>query len=146
MQKWTLPKIKKALKEVSEKGWVKSRRTHDTGIGETLEYYTGLPESNIALPDFGIMEVKSQRKETSSMMTLFTKKPEGITNAEILKRFGYADPEFPKHSILHQTITNGKKNKRGFHCKVYPREGKLWILQGKTKLGYYELEFLRSKA
>ena len=146
MQKWTLPKIKKALKEVSEKGWVKSRRTHDTGIGETLEYYTGLPESNIALPDFGIMELKSQRMKTSSMMTLFTKKPEGITNAEILKRFGYPDPEFPKHKILHQTITNGKKNGRGFRCKVDEKQGKLLILKNRTVLGYYGLDFLRQKA
>ena len=146
MQKWTLTKIKKALKEVSERGWVKSIGKHDMGIGKTLEYYTGLPESNIALPDFGIMELKSQRMKTSSMMTLFTKKPEGITNSEILKRFGYPDPEFPKHLILHQTITNGKKNGRGFRGKVDSREGKLWILQNRTRLGYYELEFLRQKA
>ena len=146
MQKWTLAKIKTALKELSEKGWVKSRRTHDTGIGKTLEYYTGLPENNIALPDFGIMELKSQRMETSSMMTLFTKKPEGITNAEILKRFGYPDPEFPQHKILHQTITNGKKNGHGFCCKIDEKQDKLLILKNRIVLGYYGLDFLRQKA
>ena len=55
------------------------------------------------------MELKSQRLNTLSMMTLFTKSPEGITNAEIRKRFGYPDPEFPKIKILHQTISDGKK-------------------------------------
>src|SRR3989344_8879961 len=146
MQKWTLAKIEKALKEVSERGWVKSIGKHDMGIGKTLEYYTGLPESNIALPDFGIMELKSQRMKTSSMMTLFTKKPEGITNSEILKRFGYPDPEFPKHKILHQTITNGKKKGRGFNCRVDEKQGKFLILKNRTVLGYYELDFLRLKA
>lgn len=146
MQKWTLTKIKKELKALSEKGWIKSNRKHNTGIGKTLEDYLNIKENNIALPDFGVMELKSQRAGTASMMTLFTKKPEGITNAEILKRFGYPDPEYPQHKILHQTITNGKKNGRGFHCKVDEKQGKLLILKNRTALGYYELDFLRLKA
>lgn len=146
MQKWTLGKITKALKELSDKGWVKSNRAHNTGIGKTLEDYLDITENNIALPDFGVMELKSQRAETASMMTLFTKKPEGITNAEILKRFGYPDPEFPEHKILHQTITNGKKNGRGFHCIIDEKQGKLLLLKNRTVLGYYELDFLRQKA
>lgn len=91
------------------------------------------------------MELKSQRAGTASMMTLFTKKPEGITNAEILKRFGYPDPEYPQHKILHQTITNEKKNGRGFHTKVDEKQGKLLILKNRTVLGYYGLDFLRLK-
>jgi len=146
MKKWTLAKIKKELKALKEFGWIKSNRKHNTGIGKTLEDYLKIKENNIALPDFGVMELKSQRAGTASMMTLFTKKPEGITNAEILKRFGYPDPEFPNHLILHQTITNGKKNGRGFHCKVDFKQGKLLILKNRTVLGYYELEFLRQKA
>ena len=146
MKNWTLAQIKKKLKEVSDEGWIKSNRKHDTGIGKTLEDHLGITENNIALPDFGVMELKSQRNATSSMTTLFTKKPEGITNAEILKKFGYPDPKFPKHKILHQTIVSGKKNARGFHCEVDIEQGKLLILKNKTVLGYYELEFLRMKA
>lgn len=146
MQKWTLSQIEKALKELSEKGWVKSNRTHNTGIGKTLEDYLGITENNIALPDFGVMELKSQRAGTISMMTLFTKKPEGITNAEILAKFGYPDPEYPEHKILHQTITNGKKNVRGFHCRIDEEQGKLLIMRNRKVLGYYTLEFLKQKA
>src|SRR3989344_6766605 len=146
MQKRTITQIKKALKELSEKGWIKSNRLHNTGIGKTLEDYLGITENNIALPDFGVMELKSQRAGTASMMTLFTKKPEGITNAEILKRFGSPDPKFPKHKILHQTITSRKKNARGFHCKIDVTKGKFLILKDRTVLGYYELDFLRHKA
>ncbi|MDP3900067.1 MAG: MvaI/BcnI family restriction endonuclease [bacterium] len=146
MTHWTLPQIKKTLCQIKEKGWVVSRRKHNTGIGQTLEEELGLKENNISMPDFGIMELKSQRSGTASMMTLFTKKPEGITNAEILKRFGYLDPEYPKHKILHQTITNGKKNARGFHCKIDEKEGKLLILRNRTVLGYYKLDFLLQKA
>lgn len=145
-QKWTLSKIKKALKELSEKGWVKSNRKHDTGIGKTLEDYIGIKENNIALPDFGVMELKSQRIGTPSMMTLFTKSPEGITNAEIRRRFGYPDHEFQKIKIIHQTIENGRKNRMGFHCKIDEKKGKLFVLKNRAILGYYDLEFLRKKA
>src|SRR3989339_2187904 len=107
MKKWTLAKIKKELTTLKELGWIKSNRKHNTGIGKTLEDYLKIKENNIALPNFGIMELKSQRINTISMMTLFTKSPEGITNSEIRKRFGYPDKEFPKIKILHQTISDG---------------------------------------
>lgn len=146
MQKWTFQQIKKALQELSGKGWIRSSRLHDTGIGKTLEDHLGLMENNIALPDFGVMELKSQRIGTSSMMTLFTKSPDGITNAEIRRRFGYPDSEFPHIKILHQTIESGRRNAMGFHCKVDEKQRKLVLLQKKKVLGYYDLEFLRKKA
>ncbi len=146
MKKWTLAQIKKALKELSEKGWIKSNRKHNTGIGKTLEDYLGITENNIALPDFGVMELKSQRIDTISMMTLFTKSPDGITNTEIRKRFGYPDKEFPKIKILHQTISSGKRNAMGFEALVDEKQGKLLILKKGKLLGHYSLEFLRKKA
>src|ERR1700690_2942564 len=129
MQRRTLSQIKEALKELSEKGWIKSNRRHNTGIGKTLEDHLGVAENNIALPDFGVMELKSQRLGTLSMITLFTKSPEGITNSEIRRRFGYPDPEFPKIKILHQTISDGKKNKMGFRASMDEKQGKLLILK-----------------
>jgi len=146
MQNWTIPKIKKALKEISETGWIESRRGHDTGIGKTLEDSLGLKENNIALPDFGVMELKSQRIKTPSMLTLFTKSPEGITNSEIREKFGYPDPQFPKVKILHQTIDNGRRNAKGFHCRLDRKQGKLFILKKDKILGYYNLDFLKQKA
>ena len=146
MQKRTLTQIKKGLKELSEKGWIKSNRKHNTGIGKTLEDYLGITENNIALPDFGVMELKSQRINTISMMTLFTKSPEGITNSEIRKRFGYPDSEFPKIKILHQTISDGKINGMGFQATIDEGQGKLLILKKGKLLGYYSLAFLKQKA
>ncbi len=146
MQQRTLAQIKKALQELSKKGWIKSNRSHNTGIGKTLEDYLGITENNIALPDFGVMELKSRRLNTLSMTTLFTKSPEGITNTEIRKRFGYPDSEFPKIKILHQTINGGKRNKMGFQATIDEKQGKLLILKRGELLGYYSLAFLRKKA
>src|SRR3990167_1310474 len=146
MKKWTLAKIKKELKALKEFGWIKSNRKHNTGIGKTLEDYLGITENNIALPDFGVMELKSQRINTISMMTLFTKSPDGITNSEIRKRFGYPDKEFPKIKILHQTISGGKRNAMGFQATIDEGQGKLLILKKGKLLGNYDLEFLKKKA
>ncbi|OGZ63347.1 MAG: hypothetical protein A3C58_02560 [Candidatus Staskawiczbacteria bacterium RIFCSPHIGHO2_02_FULL_34_10] len=146
MQKRTLRQITQSLKELSKKGWIKSNRSHNTGIGKTLEDHLNITENNIALPDFGVMELKSQRFDTLSMMTLFTKSPEGITNTEIRKRFGYPDKEFPKIKILHQTISGGKRNAMGFQTKIDEKKGKLLILKKGELLGYYSLTFLKQKA
>ena len=141
-----LKTLKKELQKIKKQGFVKSHRVGDTGIGKTLEDYLDISENNIALPDFGVMELKSQRIDTPSMMTLFTKSPDGITNTEIRRRFGYPDPEFPNIKILHQTINSGRKNAMGFHLKINEKQGKLFILKNKDVLGYYSLEFLRQKA
>ena len=146
MQKQTLKQITQSLKELSKRGWIKSNRKHNTGIGKTLEDYLGIKENNIALPDFGVMELKSQRFNTISMMTLFTKSPDGITNTEIRKRFGYPDKEFPKIKILHQTISGGKRNAMGFQATINDIQGRLLILKRGKLLGYYSLAFLKQKA
>ncbi len=146
MQKKTLEQIRRSLKELSKEGWIKSSRSHNTGIGKTLEDRLGVKENNIALPDFGVMELKSQRIGSTSMVTLFTKSPEGTTNTEIRKRFGYPDPEFPKVKILHQTINGGKKNKMGFQITIDEKQGKLLVLKDKELIGYYSLAFLKQRA
>ena len=146
MQKRTLAQIREALNKLKEIGWIKSNRKHNTGIGKTLEDYLGITENNIALPDFGVMELKSQRIGTVSMITLFTKSPEGITNTEIRKRFGYPDREFPNIKILHQTISNGKRNAMGFQSVIDKQQGKLLILKKGKLIGYYSLVFLKEKA
>jgi hypothetical protein len=146
MTNQTLGQIIRSLRELSDMGWIRSNRKHNTGIGKTLEDHLGIKENNIALPDFGVMELKSQRINTISMLTLFTKSPDGITNAEIRKRFGYPDKEFPKVKILHQTISGGKRNARGFQAMIDEDSGRLVIMKQKRLLGYYGLEFLKKKA
>ncbi|HLB32499.1 MAG TPA: MvaI/BcnI family restriction endonuclease [Patescibacteria group bacterium] len=145
MQKWTLNEVKNKLKEVNTIGWISSNRVHDTGIGKTLEDLMGLEENNIALPDFGRMELKSQRAKTGSMITLFTKKPEGITNAEIRNKYGYPDRHFPNVKCLRQTLNKGK-NAMGFCLFVDDKDGKVYLKKGNKKIGYYEISFIKEKA
>ena len=106
----------------------------------------GVKENNISLPDFGIMELKSQRINTGSMVTLFTKSPEGVTNAEIREKFGYKDKEFPNIKCLRQTIDNGRKNAMGFDCEIDEESTKMIVKKDDDVIGFYSLNFLKKKA
>ena len=84
MQQKSLDYIIKKLKEIKKLGFISSQRGHDTGIGHTLEQLLGLKENNLSIPDIGVFELKTQRSETASFITIFTKKPDKVKNAEIL--------------------------------------------------------------
>lgn len=88
--------------------WIKSRRRHNTGIGKTLEDLLMIQENNIDEPDFGDIEIKSQRKLTSSKVTLFTKKPSGPEGANKILRdnYGIQNPKHPELKQIHTSMFN----------------------------------------
>jgi hypothetical protein len=91
------------IKKIKEMGYVMSHRAGDTGIGKTLEDLLGITENNIAGPDFTMYELKSARKESVSMLTLFTKAPEpNGANRQLLEIFGYMQRKRPKD---HKQLT-----------------------------------------
>jgi len=89
----TLATFKKKFAKVREKGWVVSKRKGPTGIGQTLEYYLGMQENNIALPDLGTVELKAHRIGSSSMITLFTfnRKAWKMNPLKAIKKYGTRD-------------------------------------------------------
>lgn len=72
MRKLTRTQFSKLFAKIKAEGWVQSTRRGPTGIGQTLEELLGLPESNVAFPDLGSIELKAHRINSSSMVTLFT--------------------------------------------------------------------------
>lgn len=143
MQHWTLDEIIQALRAIKAKWWIPANREHNTWIGKTLEDHLGIKENNIDLPDFGVLELKSQRRSTGSMITLFTRKPEWTTNQEILTKFWYPDKEHPDVNVLHQTIGR-TKNAQGFYLKR--DDEKIIIYRGDDIVGYYSIDLLVGKA
>ena len=68
----TLDEFRAKFVEIKKLGWVASMRRRSTGVGYTLETLLGIRENNIALPDFGTVELKSHRINSTSLITLFT--------------------------------------------------------------------------
>lgn len=125
----------KKMKEIKNMSFVESHRIGDTGIGKTLEDLLGIVENNIAGPDFDIYELKSARKGSISMLTLFTKAPQPKgANQILLNEFGYKQRSRPINSFskdvtdltivntkekeLHVTIDSIKMNSVGLKLKI----------------------------
>ena len=89
---YALEELKAKLKEIKQEGYIKSVYAHSGGIGNTFESLLGVQENNISLPDWGTFELKTRRKETGSMTTLFTKSPNSYSNKQLHALQGKAFP------------------------------------------------------
>lgn len=134
--------ILQGLKKLKNTGYVKTHRSGDTGIGKTLEDLLGIDENNIAGPDGKDTELKAARKNSASMLTLFTKSPlpRGI-NTKLRYEYGYTDEKFPKKLVLRTTIDsinfNRIKGKPGF--KVVSEQDRIEILPARPPKKYPDM-------
>ena len=134
----TYNELIEGLKELKEKGFVKTHRSGNTGIGKTLEDLLGIEENNFAGPDGLTTELKAGRRNTASMLTLFTKSPQPPRiNSELLKSFGYPGKSGKLH--LHTTVNalefNTLKGKTGFKIEI--TNDKVNLLTSKKDLKPY---------
>lgn len=127
----TYKELLEGLKEIKKRGFIESHRSDDTGIGKTLEDELGIQENNFDGPDGLRTELKTARKKSNSMLTLFTKSPlpRGV-NCKLRDEYGYPDEEFKDRNSLHTTINavdfNNLKGKKGF--KLIEKEDKIEIV------------------
>src|SRR3989304_4034604 len=152
------------IKQIKNRGFVPSNRPGDTGIGKTLEDLLDISENNIAGPDFDIYELKSGRKDSASMLTLFTKAPmpKGA-NKSLLEAFGYKQrtkqnrkkqdvTDFVDINVheqecstrekeLHVTVDSKSINSVGLRLEI--RDNRIYISNPKNVLAYYDEGTLR---
>ncbi len=89
-----LNELRKKLQEIKKRGYIESLRSGSTGIGYTLEKLLDLNENNLPIPDLGgRVEIKTIRKDSQSLITLFTfnRGVWQISQSEIIKTYGYKD-------------------------------------------------------
>ncbi len=136
------------LRQIKAMNFVKTHRIGNTGIGKTLEDLLGIDENNIAGPDAEMMELKSARKNASSMLTLFTKAPlPPKANSVLLRKFGYPSKKGNKKKELHTTVNaisyRNLKGKKGFKIKV--KKNRVELVSAKSEiLGYWDKETLKN--
>lgn len=112
----TMDQLIKKLKEIKSLGFVKTIRSHQGGVGNTLESLLGIKENNLRLPDLGGIEIKAKRLNSQSMLTLSSKSPlpRGV-NKVLFNAYKY--PAGGKFK-LYTTVRGSKKNNRGLRVKV----------------------------
>lgn len=139
--------IIRQLKMMEKRGYIKTHRPNNTGVGKTLEDLLGIRENNFAGPNGHQTELKSGRRESATALTLFSKAPmpKGI-NHDLRERFGRSVGD---EKILYTTINAVAQNriygKPGFRLVVgrskisirHPRYGRL-------KTPYWDKKALQS--
>ena len=136
------------LKEIKKRGYIKTHRVGTTGVGKTSENLLGITENNIPGPNIAMIELKSARKNVSSILTLFTKSPlPSKANSALLQRFGYGSARGNKRKELHTTVNaidyNQLKGKPGF--KISIKEGRVNLISTQNEtLGYWDKETLKN--
>lgn len=138
----------KKLKVAKKLGYIKTHRAGNTGIGKTLEDLLRITENNIPGPNAAMIELKSARKNASSMLTLFTKAPLPLkANSILLERFGYKYSRGNKRKKLHTTVNakefNMLKGKSGF--KIGIQKNRIEIIASTNEVvGYWDKEGLKN--
>ena len=129
--------LKRELERIKSIGWVKNRRPGNSGgVGNTLEDLLDVAENNYQLPDFGEWELKSQRAETGSLLTLFHIEPKPrsakIIPHILLPKYGWAHQgagaAYPlSEKSFRQTISTTIYSDRGFRVTVDNEQQKIFV-------------------
>jgi hypothetical protein len=137
MKTYTKESLIQSLREIRDMGWIKNRRQGNSGgIGNTIEDLLGIEENNLPIPNAAEWELKAQRIDTTSLLTLFHMEPSPTACKFIpqvlLPRFGWPHKEAglkygPDEMSFRQTINAVQYSDRGFKVRVDNRERKIAV-------------------
>ncbi|PNR91851.1 MULTISPECIES: MvaI/BcnI family restriction endonuclease [unclassified Petrotoga] len=131
----TQTELKKKLDDIKNMGYVPSLRKGPTGIGFTLESLLGLTETNIPVPDLGgRIEIKAARRDSNSLITLFTfnRGVWQIRTIDFIEQYGYIDKNGRKS--IYCTVSSDSYNNQGLIIKVRKDNQSLELLDKRNKL------------
>ncbi|MBD3407104.1 MAG: hypothetical protein GF411_13380 [Candidatus Lokiarchaeota archaeon] len=142
----TTKELARKIEAIKALGFVRSARKGPTGIGHTFEGLMGYSENNISVPDWGVVELKTTRKNSDNLITLFSKVPKrrkGLTPKLLVEKYGYWD-ERKQRQALYTSINGTKPNSLGWILKIDEKENTLKIFHNGTEVAYQPLKELES--
>ncbi len=126
------------LHEIEQIGWIENttRLTNDGAIGNKLEDLLGIPENNLPIPNAAEWELKTQRDNTMSLLTLFHMEPSPrafkIVSSVLLKKYGWshkdAGKSYPLDEMSFRATLSTKGYTRGFSIRVDRDERKVSLV------------------
>ena len=125
---YTKESLIEKLKELRRMGWIESGRHGNCGgVGNTLEDFLGIEENNLPIPNAAEWELKCQRLNTTSLVTLFHMEPSPtalkFVPCVLLPKYGWphqqAGQKYPNNEMsFRQTISCLGRSDRGFKVVV----------------------------
>jgi len=130
------------FKEIYAKGWIKNNRGNNDGaVGNTLEDLLEIPENNLPIPNAAEWELKAQRSDTSSLLTMFHMEPSPramkVVPSILLQKYGWASAEagglYPEDEKSFRATLNAKTySDRGFKVNVNDEQRRVEIVFDNT--------------
>lgn len=144
----------KSFAEIESAGWIENttRAKNDGAAGNLLEDLLGIPENNLPIPNAAEWELKTQKDNTNSLLTLFHKEPSPtalkIVTSLLITQFGWrhqeAGKKYPEtEKSFRATLSSGNWT-RGFSVAVNHNERKVCIVFDKSKVRYEDKAWLAS--
>lgn len=137
MKTYTKESLIEALIDIRNQGWIPTgRKNNDGGVGNTLEDLLGIEENNLPIPNAAEWELKAQKKDTASLITLFHMEPSPraykFIPSILLPEFGWRHQEAGKkypndEKSFRQTINATRYSNRGFTIKVDRNDRKVLV-------------------
>ena len=130
------------FKDIEAKGWIKcprKRKKNDGSVGNLLEDLLGIPENNLPIPNAAEWELKAQRAETSSLVTLCHQEPSPrAAKHMLLPKYGWphskAGLEYPADEMSFRATLNAQTyTDRGFKVNVNRKEERVEIIFDSNK-------------
>ena len=138
LQAFSKEELIEKFKKIYAKGWIKNvRGRNDGAVGNTLEDLLGIPENNLPIPNAAEWELKAQRAETSSLLTMFHMEPSPramkVVPDILLLKYGWPSAEAGKKYPEDEKSFRGTLNAqaftdRGFKVQVNDKERKVEIV------------------
>lgn len=148
MEIFTKEKLIEKLSEIRNIGWIKNARPGNSGgVGNTLEDLLGIQENNLPIPNAAEWELKCQRKDTTSLTTLFHMEPSPralkFVPKVLLPLYGWKHQTIDDEMSFRQTISGNNYSDRGFIVKVSKEERKVVISFNKDKILEKQYDWLK---
>lgn len=153
-QFYTKDELVSELIKIRDRGWVENtQRGNDGAVGNVLEELLGIPNNNIPMPDATEWELKAQRMNTASLITLSHKEPapreERIVSRILLPMYGWKHEEagirYPVGEKSFRQTMNGKTfTDRGFKVQVNNSQRRIEVVFDSSEVSPRHAEWLKS--
>lgn len=142
------------FKEIYAQGWIENYRSRNDGaVGNILEDLLGILENNLPIPNAAEWELKAQRANTASLVTLFRMEPSPravkIVPEVLLNKYGWlmegAGKKYPENEMsFRSTINTQTFSDRGFKVSLNDKERKVEIAFNSTNISPKHSEWFDS--
>jgi hypothetical protein len=120
------------MSEISARGYIKTMRSGDTGVGYTLESLLGIEANSSKAPDYKGIELKAARvgKGRAKQTTIFSQVPKWSSSSlkgsrEILEKHGRFNIKKSRKQVYHE-ISATKLNSYNLQLEVDESSGMLY--------------------